>query len=123
MDEHQELLDEARRFCDPATGEVVERIPEELMKELRTAMLARGIPGRPSQRTGSSATWFVFLDEEIRERVLAEWRKANEAQRRGRAKPVQGESTTDSSPAEERPVPGQPAIEASGRSGGSEETR
>ena len=39
------LLDEARRYCDQKTGEVVQRIPEELMDKLRAAKLARGIPG------------------------------------------------------------------------------
>jgi hypothetical protein len=89
MSEHQELLDEARRFCDPTTGEVVQRIPEELMKTLRQAHLARGIPGKRSQRTESHATWYVFLNSEIRDRVLAEWRKANAARKRGRGKAKQ----------------------------------
>ena len=86
MSEHKELLDEARKFCDPTTGEVVQHIPEELMKTLREAKLARGIPGKPSQRTESHATWFVFLNSEIGDRVLAEWRKANAARKRGRKK-------------------------------------
>jgi len=90
MSEYRELLDEARRFCDPTTGEVVRRIPEELMKTLREAKLARGIPGKPSQRTESHATWFVFLNSEIRDRILAEWRKANAARKRGRKKAKQG---------------------------------
>ena len=90
MSEHQELLDEARRFCDPITGEVVQRIPEELMKTLREAKLARGIPGKPSQRTESHATWFVFLNSEIRDRALAEWRKASAARKRGSGKAKQG---------------------------------
>ena len=88
MSEHQQLLDEARQFCDPTTGEVMERIPEDLMKQLRTAKLARGIPGTPSQRTESYATWFVLVNDEIRERVLAEWRKANAARKRSRGKGV-----------------------------------
>ena len=92
MSEHQLLLDEALQFCDPTTGEVVERIPEDLMQKLRAAKLARGIPGTPSQRTESFATWFVFLNAEIRERVLAEWRKANAARRRNRG---QGMKETD----------------------------
>ena len=71
MTEKQDLLEAAQEYCDPKTGEVLERIPDELMKKLRAAMLARGIPGKPSQRTGSSATWFVFLNSEIRDRVLA----------------------------------------------------
>ena len=90
MSEDQNLVDEARRYCDPTTGEVVQRIPEELMKKLREAKLARGIPGKPSQRTESHATWFVFLDSEIRDRVLPEWRKANAARKRGRGKAKRG---------------------------------
>ena len=86
MNERQQLLDMARQFCDPTSGEVVKRIPEELMKHLRAAKLARGIPGTPSKRSESYATWFVFLTDEIRERVQAEWRKANATRRRGRAK-------------------------------------
>ncbi len=82
MSEHEQLLDEARRFCNPATGEVLERIPEELMTRLRAAKLALGIPGKPSQRTQSEATWFVFLNFDIQDRVLAEWRKAKAAQDR-----------------------------------------
>ena len=31
MDDHQRLLEEAREFCDPATGEVINRIPDELI--------------------------------------------------------------------------------------------
>ena len=68
--EHEELLNEARAFCDPTSGEVVERIPETLMEKLRAAQLARGIPGKRSEQTQSYATWFVFLNSEIRERVL-----------------------------------------------------
>ena len=77
MSEHEQLLDEARKFCDPTTGEVVERIPEELMRKLRGAKLTRGIYGKPSKRTQSNATWFVFLSSDIAERVLAELRQAN----------------------------------------------
>ena len=75
MTEQQLLIEAAREYCDPKTGEVLERIPDDLMKQLRAAMLARGIPGKPSKRTGSSATWFVFLNSEIRDRVLALWRR------------------------------------------------
>ena len=71
MSEDEQLLDEARPFCDAATGEVVERMPEELMQRLRAAKLARGIPGQASQ-----ATWFVFLNSEIHDGVLVEYRKA-----------------------------------------------
>ena len=86
MSEDENLVDGARGYCDPTTGELVERIPEELMKKLREAKLARGIPGKPSQRTESKATWFVFLNSEIRDYVLAECRKANAARKRGRGK-------------------------------------
>jgi len=82
----EELLAEARAFCDPETGEVIERIPGELMEKLRATKLARGIPGRPSDRTQSYATWFVFLNDEIRDRVLAEWRKVSKARKCGRRK-------------------------------------
>ncbi|MFV2069126.1 MAG: hypothetical protein ACC645_19335, partial [Pirellulales bacterium] len=102
MSEHQQLLDTARQFCDPATGEVVERIPEDLMRKLRAAKLARGIPGTPSQRTESHATWFVFLNDEIRERVLSEWRKANAARKRNRG-PGMKETDATQSAIESRP--------------------
>ena len=82
MNEQQQLLDEARAFCEPTTGEVIKRMPEELMKKLRAARLARGVPGKRSQRTETFATWFVFLTSEIRDRVTAEWRKANTARRK-----------------------------------------
>ena len=108
MNDHQQLLDEARQFCDPTTGEVAERIPEDLMGKLRAAKLARGIPGTRGQRTESYATWFVFLNDEIRERVLAEWRKVSSARKRRRGKRVQGERTLlssaiDAMPDGERP--------------------
>ena len=76
VSEDEQLLDEARPFCDAATGEVVERMPEELMQRLRAAKLARGIPGQASRRTNSQATWFVFLNSEIHDGVLVEYRKA-----------------------------------------------
>ncbi len=100
MSEHQQLLDEARRFCDPATGEVLERMPEELMKKLRSVNLARGIPGKPSRRTESHATWFVFLNSEIRDRVLLEWRKANAGRKRSRGSrtSASGSSSSDARP-------------------------
>jgi len=47
MKEHEQLLDEARNFCNQTTGEVLDRIPEELMNRLRAAKLARGVPGCP----------------------------------------------------------------------------
>ena len=43
MSKDEQLLDEARVFCDPSTGEVLKRIPEELMQKLRMAQLARGV--------------------------------------------------------------------------------
>ncbi len=100
MSEHQQLLDEALRFCDPATGEVLERMPEELMKKLRSVTLARGIPGKPSRRTESHAIWFVFLNGEIRDRVLIEWRKAKAARKRSRGSrtSASGSSSSDARP-------------------------
>jgi len=82
MDDHQRLLEEARKFCDPATGEVFNRIPDELMRRLRDANLARGIHGVPSKRTVAGATWFVFLNAEIRDRVLSERRVQAAARKR-----------------------------------------
>ena len=79
-----ELLSQARKYCNPATGEVVERIPETLMRQLRDANLARGIPGRRSEGTQSHATWFVFLTDEIREQKLNEWRAINKQRKRRR---------------------------------------
>ncbi len=87
VSEHEQLLNEARPFCDPATGEVVKRIPEELMQRLRAAKLARGIRNKPGRRTNSQATWFVFLSEEIRDRVLGKRRKVLAV---GITKPVNG---------------------------------
>ena len=84
MDDHQRLLEEAREFCDPVTGEVINRIPDELMRRLREAKLARGIHGVPSKRTVAGATWFVFLNAEIRDRVLSE-RRVEAASRKKRS--------------------------------------
>ncbi len=93
MTEQQDLLEAAREYCDPKTGEVLERIPDELMKQLRAAMLAREIPGKPSKRTGSSATWFVFLNSEIKDRVLAMWRRPKGAAKRSPAKDTREKGT------------------------------
>jgi hypothetical protein len=82
MNEHDQLLEEARGFCDPVTGEVIERIPEDLMEQLRAAKLAVGIWGMKS-RTAATAKWFVFLSDEIRDQALAEWREAKRRRRRG----------------------------------------
>ena len=84
MKEHERLLDEAQRFCDLDTGEVLERIPEELMSKLRAANLARGVPGKRNERTETYATWFVFLSKGIRERFLEQWREAKRQQKRYR---------------------------------------
>ena len=81
MKEHEQLLGEARDFCDATTGEVLQRIPDELMNKLRAAKLARGVPGKRSERTETYATWFVFLSDGIREQVLAKWREANRQRR------------------------------------------
>ena len=64
------------RFCNPTTGEVVELIPEELMKLLRAAKLATGIWGEQGQ-TATNAKWYVFLDDDIRDQALAKWREAH----------------------------------------------
>ena len=87
MNEHQHLLDEARRFCNPTTGEVVELIPEELMRLLRTAKLAVGIPGEVSQ-TATSAKWVVFLNDEIRDQALTRWREAKRQRQRTKRRPT-----------------------------------
>ena len=106
MSDDQQLLDEARHFCDATTGEVIERIPDVLMKKLRAAKLARGIPAKPSRRTESHATWFVFLTGEIRDRVLVEWRTANRARKRKRTqrKAAAGSSAIDTEAETRRPT-------------------
>lgn len=81
MNQHQHLLDEARKYCDPSTGEVVELIPEELMRLLRAAKLAVGIPGEAS-RTAARAKWIVFLSAEIRTQALTQWRETNRQRQR-----------------------------------------
>ena len=78
MNEHQDLIDEARSFCDPTTGEVVELIPEELMRRLRAAKLAVGIP-REVSRTTARAKWIVFLNTEIRDQAVTQWRSETSA--------------------------------------------
>ena len=97
MDGHQHLLEEAREFCDPVTGEVINRIPDELMSRLRAAKLARGIHGVPSKHTVAGATWFVFLNAEIRDRVLAE-RRVQAASRRRRSQAGEQSGPTHSLP-------------------------
>jgi hypothetical protein len=83
MQSHQELLNQARPFCDPSTGEVVQRIPDELMQQLRAAKLAKGIPGGNNHNTQTHATWFVFLTDQIRDRALLGFREANRMQKQG----------------------------------------
>ena len=85
MKEHEQLLDEARNFCNQTTGEVLERIPEEMMNRLRAAKLARGVPGRRNERTETYATWFVYLSDDIRDQVLGKWREANRLRRQRNA--------------------------------------
>ena len=86
MTKDDELLDEARQYCDANTGEVLRRIPEELMQKLRKAKLARGIPGKASKHTDSYATWYVFLNSDIRADVMNAWRVACAAKKqKGRA--------------------------------------
>ena len=74
---------------DPATGEVVEMIPGDLMRRLRAAKLALGIWGQVS-RTATTARWFVFLDDHIRDQILMQWRETN--QKRRLAKKRRGEA-------------------------------
>jgi hypothetical protein len=81
MNEHQDLLDEALSFCDPTTGEVVELIPEELMRRLRAAKLAVGIP-REVSRTTARAKWIVFLNTEIRDQAVTQWRATKHQRQR-----------------------------------------
>jgi hypothetical protein len=97
MTGYQRLLDEARRFCDPATGEVVELIPEELMRQLRTAKLAVGILGKECQ-TATNAKWFVFLTDDIRDQALAEWRQAKRKRRRVKKRRVDSGEQDDARP-------------------------
>ena len=84
MSKHDLLLNEVRTFCDSQTGEVLKRIPEELMQKLRLAKLAKGIPHKASKRTDSYATWFVFFNSDIRDDVMNEWREAQRALNRKR---------------------------------------
>ena len=88
MSDNAQLLEQAQKFCDAETGEVIERIPEELMKELRQAKLARGVPGNRSKKTDSFATWYVFFTDEIRDRVMKEWRDANRSRKGKSGKPA-----------------------------------
>jgi len=97
MDDHQHLLEEVREFCDPATGEVIKRIPDELMRRLRDANLARGVHGVPSKHTVAGATWFVFFNAEIRDRVLSE-RRVQAASRKKRPRSGQRSGPTRSLP-------------------------
>ena len=109
MNEHQHLLDEARRFCNPTTGEVVELIPEELMRLLRAAKLAVGIPGEAS-RTATSAKWIVLFNDDIRDQALMQWREAKRQRQRTKRRHVgatEHAPTTDvQSPAEAVRRPG-----------------
>lgn len=82
MESHHDLLNQARPHCDASTGEVVQRLPDELMQQLRAAKLTRGVPGPRNNRTQTAATWFVFFTDQIRNRVLLELRDAN--RKRGR---------------------------------------
>ena len=84
MSKDDQLLDEARGFCDASTGEVLQRIPEELMQKLRKAQLARGVPGKANKQTDSYATWFVFFNSDIRDHVMSEWRMNAQAKKRKR---------------------------------------
>ena len=92
MNEHEQLLDKARDYCDPTTGEVLQRVPVDLMHKLRAAKLARGVPGRRSDHTETHATWFVFLSDDIRDQILAEWREANRHRKQHRATATRSKS-------------------------------
>ena len=70
MNDHQRLLNEAARFCNPTTGEVVELIPEELMKLLPRREISSGIWGEQGQ-TATNAKWYVFLDDDIRDQAFS----------------------------------------------------
>jgi hypothetical protein len=74
MEDHSRLLEEAAGYCNLETGEVVSRMPSELMTALRAAKLARGVVGRRNERTESTATWFVFFSDGIRNDVLTKVR-------------------------------------------------
>lgn len=101
MNEQQHLLDEALRFCDPSTGEVVELIPEELMKRLRAAKLAIGIPGVGS-RTQARAKWIVFLNADIRAQAVTQWREANRRRQRAKRQPADSPAQVPSAEVEPR---------------------
>jgi hypothetical protein len=96
MNERQHLLDEARRFCNPTTGEVVELIPEQLMRLLRAAKLAVGIPGEAS-RTATSAKWIVFFNDDIRDQALTQWREAKRQRQRTKRRHVGATEQTPTS--------------------------
>ena len=85
MSSNEELLEQARPFCDFETGEVLKRLPEDLMQKLRAAKLARGIPGKSSDKTETFATWYVFFTTEIQDKILLEWRSANRMRKKSRA--------------------------------------
>ncbi|MHB8971223.1 MAG: hypothetical protein ACYC3X_11640 [Pirellulaceae bacterium] len=102
----ERLLDEARSFCDPATGEVIELIPEELMKRLRVAKLAVGISGAVSQTT-TSAKWIVFLNDQIRAQALTQWRETSRKRQHTKPRPAKSSEPT---PAGEVQSPATPKV-------------
>jgi hypothetical protein len=104
MQAHEDLLNEAGPFCNPSTGEVVQRLPDELMRRLRDANLARGIPRQRSGNTQTYATWFVFFTDEIKERVMREFRQANQKRKR-KSKSKAGAESGDRPDAEGSPSP------------------
>ncbi|MGE0760432.1 MAG: hypothetical protein AB7F89_12050 [Pirellulaceae bacterium] len=101
----QDLLGEVREFCNPTTGEVLQRIPDDTMQRLRAAKLARGVPRCKSDNTHTNATWYVFLTDDIRQRVLAEIRAANH--KRARHKKARA-AESRSAPAAPAPAPPPP---------------
>ena len=90
------LLVKALPFCDRSNGLVTSRIPSELMTQLREAKLALGIGGKRRDQTETTATWFVFFDETIREEVMKMVR--DNRKRRRRAKRKQSASETPKRP-------------------------
>ena len=111
MNEHEQLLDEARDFCEPKTGEVLQRIPKDLMDKLRAAKLARGVPGRRSDRTETHATWFVFLSDDIRVQILAEWREANRHRRQRRTAATESKPVLEAAAASQTKDSSKPGLQ------------
>jgi hypothetical protein len=104
MPDHQDLLDEARPYCDASTGEVLERIPDDLMRRLRAARLARGVPRLKNQNTQTQATWYVFLTDQIREQITVACRDANSQRRRARKSKARSSNQSSADDSNRRPT-------------------